>query len=242
LLQISQALAGLHSFGIDTTFVKSIENASTGTVDVSIDCAGKPTFKIEPDSAWDCIAWDGALPDSFASLDGVYFGTLGQRSALSRATIRRVLQEAKSRGVLRILDINLRSPFYDAAVVRESVALASILKLSDEELPELASAHSVPLESTPEASLRALRTRLGLDCIVMTRGAAGALMVSDSGMAEQGGIPTAVVDTVGAGDSFTAAFVLGLLRKKSPSDSLRFACEIAAGVCSHAGAVPVYLS
>ena len=235
----SQALAILHSFGIDTTFVPSLENASTGTVGVSIDAAGKPTFKIEPDSAWDSLAWDGALLGSLASVDVVYFGTLGQRSAPSRATIRRVLQEAKSLGILRVLDINLRSPFYDAALLRESIALASILKLSDEELPEVAAAHGVPLDPLPEASLYALRARLGLDCIVMTRGADGALMVSSSATTQQEGLPTAVVDTVGAGDAFTAGFVLGLLREQAPDDILRSACEIAARVCSHAGAVPV---
>lgn len=234
----SQALSILQRFGIDTTFVQPVKNAPTGSVKVSVDHAGKPSFRIEPESAWDSISLEGASLEGLASVDAVYFGTLGQRGAQSRATIRAVLQEAKARGILRVLDINLRPPFYDAALLRDSIALASVLKLSDEELPALLSACALPLEGPSEASLHSLRSRFALDCIVLTRGADGALMISDSGTTRQQGFPAKVVDTVGAGDAFTAAFVLGLLRTQPSADILRFACEKAATVCSHAGAVP----
>jgi fructokinase len=234
----TEARGILTGFGIDTAPVRSVPTSPTGTVGVSVDPNGKPTFEIHADAAWDQLAWSDALDESLAGVDAVYFGTLGQRGAASRATIRRVLGEAKARGILRVLDINLRPPFYDGELLRESVALASVLKLSDEELPEVAAACGVEPGSTPAGTLVALRSRLSLDCIVLTRGAEGALLVNQAGTTEQPGIPTAVVDTVGAGDSFTAAFVLGLLRKEPGEAILRHACETASAVCAHAGAVP----
>jgi fructokinase len=157
---------------------------------------------------------------------------------LSRATIRRALKLAKERGILRVLDVNLRKPFYDAALIRESIAQASVLKLSDDELCEVAAACGIALEVQPEATLRALLTRFGLDLVVMTRGAKGALLVSANDAVDQPGIPTKVVDTVGAGDAFTAAFVLGLLRGDAREVILRKACGTASAVCSQPGAVP----
>ena len=233
-----EALGILRGFGIDTDLVPSVPSVPTGTVGVSVDRSGKPTFEIHANAAWDHLAWSGALEKSLAGVDAVYFGTLGQRAAASRATIRLVLEEAKARGILRVLDINLRPPFYNGDLLRESLALASVLKLSDEELPEVAAACEVEPGPTPASTLGALRSRFSLDCIVLTRGADGALLISEAGTTEQPGIPTAVVDTVGAGDSFTAAFVLGLLRGEPHTAILRHACETASAVCAHAGAVP----
>ena len=233
-----KAFSILHGFGIDTALMRSVPNAPTGTVGVSVDEAGKPNFEIHPNSAWDEITLQGETRHPLGVFDAVYFGTLSQRGARSRASIRHALNEAKTRGILRVLDVNLRTPFYDYALLRDSIAFANVLKLSDEELPEVAAACNVSLEASPEATLKALRLRFSLDCIAMTRGAEGALMVSDSGTTEQRGIPTVVVDTVGAGDSFTAALVLGLLRGCSDTETLRLACETASAACSHAGGVP----
>ncbi len=235
----SEALAILKRFGIDTALVQSLANAPTGTVGVAVDTAGKPTFEIHANSAWDHLSWEDALEQKLAKVDAVYFGTLGQRNSQSRATIHQVLRTAASRAIPRVLDINLRRPFYDDALLRDSIALATILKLSAEELPEVAAACSIPIAPSTETTLHHLRSHLGLEAIVMTRGADGALMVSAAGTFEQPGIPTVVVDTVGAGDSFTAAFVLGFLSGHPPAAILRHACETASAACSHAGGVPV---
>jgi fructokinase len=134
--------------------------------------------------------------------------------------------------------VNLRRPFYDAALIRESIAQASVLKLSDDELGEVAAACGIAMDAKPENTLRALLTRFALDLTVMTRGAEGALLVAPNDAVDQPGIPTKVVDTVGAGDSFTAAFVVGLLRGDALENILRNACETASAVCSQSGAVP----
>lgn len=232
------ALEILRGFGLDVSWVQRIAGPATGSVGVTIDGAGKPSFQIHADAAWDQIEWQNDLPQHLSHLDAVYFGTLGQRCETSRATVRRVLDHAKEQGILRVLDVNLRPPFYDPALIRDSIALANVLKLSDDELLEVSAACGIPTTQNALEMLQALRERFSLQCVVMTRGAQGALMVSDTGTTEQPGIPTTVVDTVGAGDSFTAAFVLGWLRADLPNDILRGACEIAASVCAHSGALP----
>jgi fructokinase len=233
-----EATAILRRFGLDPSLVQTIADAPTGTVGVSVDAAGKPTFEIHAGSAWDRIAWTPALETHLAGVDAIYFGTLGQRDPVSRATIRRALAVATSRGRLRVLDVNLRRPFFDAALIRESVAEATVLKLSDDELDAVLAACGVPPGPDPTASLRALLVRHRLDLVALTRGAAGALLVSATEVIDQPGIPTLVRDTVGAGDSFTAALVVGLLRGEPLNTLARVACETAAAVCAHAGALP----
>lgn len=233
-----EAIAILQGFGMDTSLVQRIADAPTGSVGVSVDAAGKPSYEIHAGSAWDRVAWTASLETRIAEVDAVYFGTLGQRGERSRATIRRALGIAKARGTLRVLDVNLRQPFYDAALIRESIAQASVLKLSDDELREVAAACDIAPDANPEATLRAMLTRCELDLIAMTRGADGALLVSAAETISQPGIPTVVRDTVGAGDSFTAALIIGLLRGEPLQAIARTACETAAVVCAHDGAVP----
>jgi fructokinase len=237
----SEALKILGRYGIDTRLVQILDDASTGTVGVAIDSAGKPTFSIHEGSAWDRIAWTSETEATVKAADSVYFGTLGQRSDESRGTIRRIIKAARDKGIPRIVDINLRAPFFDDALIRDSIKLASILKLSDEELPDVCVACRIPfsdLREEAEDSLRLLRDSCDLDLVVMTRGADGAVLVTSDKIVTQSGIPTTIRDTVGAGDSFTAAFLLGLLRGEPHDQILREACVVAGKACTHAGAVP----
>ncbi|MES2570780.1 MAG: carbohydrate kinase [Verrucomicrobiota bacterium] len=236
--QGSEAIEILQACGVDTRLVQRIAEAPTGAVGVELDRAGKPTFTIHAGSAWDRIGWTLELERAVANADAVYFGTLSQRSGMSRATILAALEVAKKRGIRRVLDVNLRKPFYDAGVIRESVALASVLKLSDDELEEIAFACGITPEAHPEATLRALFKRHSFDLVAMTRGAEGALLLSATETVDQPGIPAIVRDTVGAGDSFTAALLLGLLQGESLKTVARVACETAAAVCTQHGAVP----
>lgn len=233
-----EASAILQGFGLDTSLIRRIADAPTGAVGVTVDAAGTPSFDIRGDAAWDQIAWTPELAARLAAVDAVYFGTLGQRRAMSRSTIQQSLRAARARGIPRVLDVNLRRPYFDAALIRESLAHCSVLKLSDEELPEVADACGITLEHAPADTVRALQARFALEVVAMTRGAGGALLVSRSETVDQPGIPVAVVDTVGAGDAFTAALVIGLLRADPLQTIARVACATAAGVCAHAGAVP----
>jgi len=233
-----KALEILQGFGIDVSLVQTVPDAPTGTVSVTVDSAGKPTFMIHEDSAWDRMTWTDQIESRVVAADAVYFGTLGQRSETSRDTIRRAIQTARKSGIPSAVDINLRALFFDDELIRESIDLASILKLSDDELPEVISACGIESDAPVETQLCGLLESNDLDLVVMTRGPEGAVLATAHGIVRQQGIPVSVKDTVGAGDAFVAAFVLGVLRGEPHDLVLRTACEVAAAVCAHAGAVP----
>lgn len=224
--------------GVNTDLVQALQDYPTGVVEVELTQSGLPTFTIGENAAWDHWEWNQEIETTVRKADALYFGTLGQRGPSARAGIRKALAIAQDQNIPRILDINLRAPFYDHALIRESIALCSVLKLSDEELPEVGQASEWAETLNDSDALRELRSKFGLDLVVMTRGAEGALLIHSDGMVEHTGVPATVVDTVGAGDSFTASLTLGLLAGKEYAEILENACKVASGVCSHAGAVP----
>jgi fructokinase len=224
--------------GVNTQLIQRLEEYPTGIVTVELTDKGLPTFTIGENAAWDHWEWNNEIEGTVRQADALYFGTLGQRRETSREGIRRALPMAQDQNIPRILDINLRAPFYDDALIRESIALCSVLKLSDEELERVTHACGLDSSFTSIDALEELRSNFGLDFVVMTQGADGAVLISEKGVVEQTGVPTEVVDTVGAGDSFTASMSLGLLEEKDYPQILKDACKVAAGVCSHAGAVP----
>ena len=232
LLQVYQ------KHGVCTEQVQVLKDYPTGVVHVELNEGGLPTFRIEDNSAWDHWQWNEKIKQKVKTADALYFGTLGQRGVLSKQSIIKALKIAIDRGVPRILDINLRFPFYNSSLIRKSVELCSVLKLSDEELIEVMKACDISLDISIEMSLKNLRAKYGLDLVVMTKGCDGALLVSADDIVSQPGFKTDVVDTVGAGDSFTASMTLGLLEKKEYAEILSDACKVAANVCSHRGAVP----
>ena len=232
------AIRFLSAYGIDVSLMQVISETPTGTVGVEVDADGKPTFVIHQGSAWDNLTWNDAIASRIATVDAVYFGTLGQRDLVSRATIRRVVETASLAGIPRILDVNLRTPFFDAEMICNSVQLASILKLSDDELVEVCSACNISKTDQSEEDVRGLLEFGNLDMVILTCGKAGAVLVTPDDTVTQNGISTNVIDTVGAGDSFTAAFLVGELRGDPHDQNLRKSCEVAAATCTHSGALP----
>ncbi len=233
-----RALDILRSFGIDTTLIQQTEQGPTGEVRVTLNADGCPSFVIEDPAAWDFIDWPDAVAGRLNQINAVYFGTLAQRHEKSRTTLQHLLAAARSREIHRVLDVNLRLPFYDESLIKQSVAECSVLKLSDEELPDVARACSIPHAENPLQALRALREQNQLALVAMTRGANGAVLVSESETVEHPGIATEVIDTVGAGDAFAAALVIGLIRGVPLERIIDIACKTAAEVCAQAGAVP----
>jgi fructokinase len=234
----TEALAVLRGQGVKDELVQRLENYPTGIVTVEVDEGGKPTFEIGEDAAWDHWEWNQAIEEKVRQADAVCYGTLGQRGQKPREGIRKAMGVAKEEGIMRVHDVNLRPPFFDDAVIRDSLALCSVYKLSDDELERVCKACGIPLSDDPEDTLREILEKYALEVLVMTRGAEGAVLITPDALYEQPGVKADIVDTVGAGDSFTAALTLGLLRKDPFPEILRDACEVAAAVCSHAGAVP----
>lgn len=224
--------------GVNADLVQVLQDYPTGVVHVELTENGLPTFTIGENAAWDHWEWNQEIEGAVRKADALYFGTLGQRGDSARVGIRKALTIAKAQNNPRILDVNLRTPFFDDGLIRESIALCSALKLSDEELKRVCQACEVDVSKDEKSVLMELRSKYGLDLVVMTRGAEGAVLIHSDGVVEQPGEPAKVVDTVGAGDSFTASMTLGLLAGKDYPQILGDASKVAAGVCSHAGAVP----
>ena len=228
-------IALLSERGVSTEGIIPDPDHPTGTVNVKLDAAGHPDYEIVPDVAWDHIIVTPSLARLVGNADAVCFGTLGQRDPASRETIRRLLESAPA-NALKIFDVNFRQAFFDQAAITSSLELATVCKLSDEELPVLSG--MLDFSGGVRAQLEQLRSRFHLDLVVYTRGAMGSVLASGSEWIEQPAVSTTVRDTVGAGDSFTAAVTMGLILGWPLERIAKSASRIAAYVCSQDGAVP----
>jgi len=226
------AIDALAVHQVDTSCVQR-NDQPTGQVLVELDDAGVASYRFADDGAWDQLLWNEDLRQLAASCQAVCFGTLGQRSEHSRRTIQRFVG-ATADFALRILDVNLRAPFFSDDVIRESLALANVLKLNEDELPHLASLFGI--SGTHVEVMRQLAQQFQLRSVALTRGANGAILLSDDVESDLPGIEVKVADTVGAGDAFTAAMTLGLLAERSVDRINQHAIATAAFVCSSSGA------
>lgn len=230
-----EILKRVQAMGVDASGIQVRHDLPTGAVDVILDKAGVPTFTIRAPSAWDAITMDAALERLAGAADAVVFGSLAQRDPRSREGIGRFLGRVRP-GCLKVFDINLRRPFISEPVIRESLERADVLKLNDGELPVLAGMLGLAGDETSQ--LRAIRQQFDLDLVVYTRGDKGSRMITAQQDESHPGYPACVVDTVGAGDAFTAAVTVGLLDGMDLSRIQDLANRVAVFVCSQPGAVP----
>ena len=230
-----RAIEALQLHGVDTSCVAVVDRP-TGQVLVELDAVGQASYEFAADAAWDNVAWSDGLQQLATCADAVSFSTLGQRSEISRQTIQRFVRATPAK-CLRVLDINLRPPFWNEEIVMQSLRLANVLKLNDAELSVLA--EMLGWSGADHELLQQLVDRFSLQLAAVTRGAAGALLLRESGeQSDLPGQPTVVVDTVGAGDSFTAALVIGLLSGLPLATINAWGNRIAAFVSSQPGATP----
>lgn len=230
-----QAVAILRERNVGTSGVQRHESRPTGTVNVSLDDAGHASYEFAADTAWDSIRWSDDLARLAGEAGAVCFGTLGQRSDTSRETIQRFVS-ATPADALRTFDINLRPPFVTDSVVLRSLELANVVKLNEDELRVLASLCG--LSGSDQEMLRTLARKFDLQAAALTRGREGAMLLRGDEISVSSGLDIQVVDTVGAGDSFTAAFVVGLIRGDDLDAINDRASRVAAFVCSQNGATP----
>ena len=213
----------------------SVVGQPTGTVEVTLDARGVPSYNIKEGVAWDNIPFTPEMEALAQRADAVCFGSLVQRMA-SRASVLRFLRAARP-DCLKVFDINLRQHYYSREVLEESLQLADILKINDEEIRTVAGLFGLSDDDT--AACRALIARYDLRLVILTRGPQGSEVITPEAVIPQAAGEAVVVDTVGAGDSFTAAFVVAYLRGDSLADAQRLASDTAAYVCSRKGAMPV---
>ncbi len=233
-----EALQKLASLGLETSFIQIDSNRPTGTVKVCVDQRGEPAFEITESVAWDFLKCDSEWQSLAQKADAVCFGSLAQRAPRSRETIRSFL-EAVRPGTARIFDVNLRQAFYSAEVLSQSIELADILKLNHEELPRVMKALDLPPGGGEESCAQNIRNEYKLKLVCVTRGARGSLLVTGNGSHQHTGFQVPVVDTVGAGDAFTAALVHHFLRGSSLAAMNEAANRMGSWVASHAGATPL---
>ncbi len=230
-----EILQRLDHLGVNRNFVAEDSLHPTGTVSVQVDKRGIPEYIIHEDAAWDFIPYEPGLDSLAATADAVCFGSLGQRSAVSRTTIQRFLAATRPE-CKRVLDINLRQHFYTRDIIIQSLELSNILKLNEDELPVLAAMFA--LHGQVEDQLSQLLRRYHLEVIALTRGSRGAMLQTPHETVDCPGFSVVIADTVGAGDAFTAAMTIGLLARRPLMEVNRQACQVAAFVCSQPGATP----
>jgi len=231
-----EILERLDGLGLDRRYVAVDDDHPTGTVTVRIDANGKPDYTIHENVAWDYIPASEGLMTLAGRCDAVCFGSLCQRSPVSRRTILAFLA-ATGPECIRTFDINLRQDYFSRKVIDEALRLSTVLKLNDEELPVVA--RLLGIRGGENEILSALTRSYGLHMIALTRGAGGSLLCAGSRRYRHSGYPAKVADTVGAGDAFAAAVAVGLLRRLDPERINDAANRVAGFVCSRAGATPV---
>jgi len=212
-----------------------VSGAPTGTVTVVLDAGGIPRYTIHEGVAWDVIPWSAGLGELAAHADAVCFGSLAQRSPVSRATIGAFL-DATRPDCLRVLDLNLRQSYFDRDLILSLLGRATVLKLNGEELGTVSRMLALP--GSESQALAGLLEAYPLSLIALTKGPSGSRLFGPGVDIIHPGQPVETADTVGAGDAFTAALVTGMLRHKSWPEIGERANRIAGYVCSRNGAWP----
>lgn len=209
----------------------------TGTVQVTLSGKGIPQYEICEQVAWDNIPFTPELEALAKQTKTVCFGSLAQRSAVSHATINRFI-DAVPAGAMKIFDINLRQHFYSKELIDESLRKCNVLKINDDEVVLVAKLFGWDDKSEIEIA-RHLMQVYQLNIMVLTKGTDGSYVFTADETSYLPTPPVEVADTVGAGDSFTAAFVASLLKGKSIVEAHQKAVDVSAFVCTQHGAMPV---
>ena len=211
----------------------------TGTVQVELDAEGVPCYDIKEGVAWDNIPYTNALEGLAHCTRAVCFGSLAQRSIVSRETINRFLDAMPvTDETLKIFDVNLRQGFYTKEILCNSFQKCNILKINDEELVTVSRMFGYPgIDLQDKCWI--LLAKYNLKMLILTCGVNGSYVFTPGNVSFVETPKVEVADTVGAGDSFTATFVAALLKGMPITEAHRLAVEVSAFVCTQNGAMPV---
>ena len=237
------AIQLLDPLPVDASHIQIDPAHETGRVTVTLK-DGQPAYEIHHPVAWDGLELSDEWLQLAERADAICFGTLAQRSLESRQTIQTLAAQTSSQ-CIRIFDVNLRPPFYSSEIVQESLELATVVKMNDAEVPEILGLLGLPLSD----DLSATRLRIGAErllsefptvrMIAITCGGHGSLLVTREAWHQHPGVRVQVVDTIGAGDAFTAAMTHYLLRGADLATLNEAGNRWGAWVASQSGAMPV---
>jgi fructokinase len=230
------ALRRMEELGLNIDHVQTDRDHKTGVVNVEVDRQGQPKFHIAHPVAWDFLEWTADWKKLAEQVDAVCFGSLAQRSEASRATVRKFVG-ATSPDAVKVFDVNLRQSYYSPEILAESMHMANIVKLNDDELPRVMSLGLLPHKDTLTSAQRLIR-EYGLKVVCITRGGKGSLLVRENDWSEHPGFRVQVADTVGSGDAFTAGLVHEYLHGASLDLMNEVANLVGAWVASEVGAMP----
>lgn len=210
----------------------------TGTVQVEIDPAGVPQYEIKENVAWDNIPYTAHLERLAEKTKAVCFGSLAQRNVVSRNTINRFLDAMpQNEDTLVVFDVNLRQGFYNKEILCNSMKRCNILKINDEELVTVSRMFGYPgIDLQDKCWI--LLGKYNLKMLILTCGINGSYVFTPGNVSFQPTPKVEVADTVGAGDSFTAAFIASILKGKSVQEAHSTAVQTSAFVCTKKGAMP----
>lgn len=210
----------------------------TGAVQVELDNEGIPCYDIKENVAWDNIPFTEKLKSIAEKTTAVCFGSLAQRNIVSRETINTFLNLIPNKkGIYKIFDINLRQGFYTKEILCRSMEQCNILKINDEELVTVSRLFGYPgIDLQDKCWI--LLAKYNLEMLILTCGVNGSYVFTPGNVSFVETPKVEVADTVGAGDSFTAAFISALLMKKSVREAHQLAVNVSAYVCTQNGAMP----
>lgn len=211
----------------------------TGTVQVEIDPAGVPQYEIKENVAWDNIPYTARLEQLAERTKAVCFGSLAQRNVVSRNTINRFFDAMpRTADSLVVFDVNLRQGFYNKEIICNSMKRCNILKINDEGLVTVSRMFGYPgIDLQDKCWI--LLGKYNLKMLILTCGINGSYVFTPGNVSFQPTPKVEVADTVGAGDSFTAAFIASILKGKSVQEAHSLAVQTSAYVCTKKGAMPI---
>lgn len=230
----AEILTFLKQSKFDVSAIQMDNKHHTGTVDVVLDENKTPSFTITPDAAYDNIELNDTAQNIVSNeTDLLYFGTLAQRSKVTRSTIQSLWRQNKK----FFCDINLRQNFYNKELLEECLRASNVVKLNINEFNFVSELEKIISDNFVRSAKR-LAGNYNIELLCITMGEDGAILIKGNTISEYKSIPAKLVDTVGAGDAFSAMLAIGYILDWNIEKTVKLASEFAAEICTVIGALP----